>query len=64
MRSVRQPDLYYHSRELQTNNDPLMRLELNDLISVTFDFNFGDGSKELLFGVQFHYDSDDSIADS
>lgn len=64
MRTVRQPGMHPHSRALQTNNDALLVLELNSFISLSFDFNFGDESKELLFGVQFHYDSDDQISDS
>jgi hypothetical protein len=36
----------------------------NPSISLSFDFNFGDGQKDLLFGVQFQYDSGDSLSDS
>ena len=64
MQAARQPNLSSHVRVLQTNEEPLMRLELNDLISLSFDFNFGDGSKDLLFGIQFHYDGGDSLTNS
>ena len=63
MRTVRCPDTRSLFRGLQTTNEPLMLLQLNDLVSLSFDFRF-DGSREVLFGVQFHYDSDDSISDS
>lgn len=63
MRAVRQSDINSH-RELQVSNEPLMVLELNEFISLSFDFNFGDGQKDLLFGVQFHYDSGDSLTES
>ena len=64
MRAARQPDLSTHVRVLQASEEPLMRLELNDLISLSFDFNFGDGKKNLLLGVEFHYDSGDSLTNS
>lgn len=65
MRAVRQPDSFHsHVRALQVSSEPLMVLELNEFISLSFDFNFGDGLKDLLFGVQFHYDSGDSLTES
>ena len=48
----------------QTSEDPLLLVELNELISISFDFNFGDGQKDLLLGVHFHYKTDDSISNS
>ena len=54
-----------HVRTLQASNGPLMTVELGELVSLTFDFNFGDEqSKEVLFGVQFHYYSGDSLTNS
>ena len=64
MRAVRQSNLPTHSRQLEVTSDPLMVFHLNEFISFTFDFNFGDGQKELLLGVQFHYDSGDSLTES
>lgn len=64
MRAARQPDLVSQVRALQSTEQPLLAVEFNDLISLSFDFNFGDGQKELLIGVQFHYDSDDTLSDS
>ena len=65
MRAVRQLDTHSsQQRELQTSAEPVFIIELNDYISLTFDFNFGDGQRELFFGVQFHYDCDDSLLDS
>lgn len=64
MRAVRQPDLLSHIRQLQTNDIPLFVLPLNELITLTFNFNFGGGQKDLLFGVQFQYDSGDDLVNS
>ena len=64
MRAVRQPDLSSHVRVLEASEEPLMSLELNDLISLSFDFNFGEGGKDLLLGVKFHYDSGDELTSS
>ena len=64
MRAARHHDIESHIRFLQSTEEPLLAVELNELISLTFDFNFGEGSKDLLFGVQFHYDSGDSLSDS
>ena len=65
MRASRQPNMQSHVRTLQTSNGPLMTVELGELVSLTFDFNFGDEqSKEVLFGVQFHYYSGDSLTNS
>lgn len=58
MRAVRQPDLKSHIRELQCGA-PLLMVELNDHFTFTFDFNFGEGQKDLLFGLIFSYDSDE-----
>ena len=59
MRAARQ----YHHRELQCGA-PLLMIQLNEYITLTFDFNFGDGNKEIQFGVIFEYDSGDSISNS
>ena len=64
MRAVRQSNLPSLPRELEVVDDPLADFQLNEFISLTFDFNFGDGHKELLFGLQFQYDSGDSLTES
>ena len=64
MRATRQQDLQSHVRVLEASEEPLIVLELNQYISVTFDFNFGDGQKTLLLGVLFHYDGGDTITNS
>lgn len=64
MRAARRPNLHSQHRALQTSSDPLFRLELDEIITLTFDFNFGDGEKDLLLGVQFLYNSDDSVTNS
>lgn len=64
MRVVRQQSLPTPDRALQAIDEPLLAVELNELMSLSFDFNFGDGQKDLLFGVRFHYDSGDSLSDS
>jgi hypothetical protein len=52
------------TRALQTAEDPLLSLQLNELISISFDFNFGGGQKDLLLGLQFHFDSGETVSDS
>jgi hypothetical protein len=52
------------TRALQTAEDPLLSLELNELISISFDFDFGGDQKDLLLGLQFHFDSGDSVSNS
>jgi hypothetical protein len=64
IRAVRQPILQSHFRSLQTNEAPLFVVELNELTTITFDFNFGDGAKDLLLGLQFHYYSGDDVTNS
>lgn len=64
MRAVKQSNLQSHLRSLQTSDQPLFALELNELTTITFDFNFGDGAKDLLLGLQFNYDSDDDLTNS
>ena len=51
-------------RLLQSADAPLFLLELNEFLSIFFDFNFGGGEKELMLGLKFHFDSDDSVAAS
>ena len=59
-----QPQAFSNSRELEVDEEPLVIIEINDFISLTFDFNFGGGRKDLLFGILFSYDSGDELADS
>ena len=61
VRAVRQPD--HIARELLCGA-PLFMIEINQYITLTFDFNFGDGRKDLLFGVLFTFYSGDSLSDS
>ena len=61
VRAVRQPD--HIARELLCGA-PLFMIEINQYITLTFDYNFGDGRKDLLFGVLFTFYSDDSLSDS
>lgn len=51
-------------RLLQSADAPLFLLELNEFLSIFFDFNFGEGRKELMLGLKFHFDTDDSVAAS
>ena len=51
-------------RLLQSADAPLFLLELNEFLSIFFDFNFGGGEKELMLGLKFHFDTDDSVAAS
>ena len=66
MRAARQPHSHsqdFDNRELQCGA-PLLMIQLNEYITLTFDFNFGEGKKEILFGVIFEYDSGDSLSNS
>jgi hypothetical protein len=62
-RVVSQPDLHSQFRKLQCGA-PVFIVELNEYIALYFDFNFGDGKKDLLFGVLFNYYSGESLSDS
>ena len=64
MRAARQPDMKSSFRALEVIDEPLIVIKLNEMTNLTFDYNFGDGQKDLLFGVQFHYYAGDSLADS
>lgn len=63
MRAVRQPDPKPRERELQCGT-PLLWIELTDEITITFDYNFGEGNKDLLFGLMFKYPAGDDISNS
>lgn len=52
------------TRTLQATNNPLWVLDLDEKTSLTFDFNFGGGQKEILLGLQFHFESGDSVSGS
>lgn len=64
MRATKQQGLSSHVRALEESVEPLIVLDLNQYISVTLDFNFGNGEKELLLGLMFEYDGGDSITNS
>lgn len=49
------------NRMLQAS-DALFQFAINDYVSLTFDFNFGEGTKELLLGVIFNFDSGDTLS--
>jgi hypothetical protein len=52
------------TRFLQSSSDvPLVKLELFDVLSLSFDFNFANGKKHILWGLQFHYSPKDAIAE-
>lgn len=63
MRATEQRDLHSFVRELQCGA-PFFLIELNEQISIYFDFNFADGQKELFFGLLFSYYSGNSLRDS
>lgn len=46
-------------RSLAANetNEPIISFALSEDLSMSLDFNFGDGEKELLFGLQFRFQS-------
>ena len=58
-----------HRRRLQEEEEeeekPLISFPILDgLLTLNFDFNFGDGEKTLLFGVEFAFDSDETAGGS
>lgn len=63
MQAVRQPDLRSHVRELQCGT-PLLIIDLNEYTTITFDYNFGSGQKDILFGLMLQYYSGDEISSS
>ena len=65
MRAIRQPEPKAHARGLEIIEEPLVVIEINEFISLSVDFNFGEGQKDLLFGILCSYDSsEESLADS
>ena len=54
------PDPHSHHRRLLVGGDkPLISFPLIDnLLELSFDVNFGDGAKQLLFSVDFDFDAD------
>lgn len=50
--------------EVDSSSDPVITFPLNALLDLTFDFNFGDGNKEILFGLHFNFDSGDEVESS
>ena len=63
MRAVREPDHKPRERDLQCGT-PLLWIELTDEMTLTFDYNFGEGNKDLLFGMMFKHPSGDDISTS
>lgn len=51
-------------RALSSTEHPLLQFDINELASLTFDFNFGNGTNELMLGLTFNFDSDDSVSGS
>jgi len=53
------------SRRLEASGgDPLMTVQVNELLQLSLDFNLGGGAKQLLFGAYFHFNSGDGVAQS
>jgi hypothetical protein len=50
------------SKRMLQASDPLFQFAINDYVVLTFDFNFGEGTKELLLGVIFNFDSGDTLS--
>jgi hypothetical protein len=50
------PDIRRALRADQSS-DPIISFDLNEYLTLSFDFNFGDGNKELLFGLHFDFNS-------
>lgn len=63
MQTKKKPDIQSHFRELQCGA-PIFMIELNEYITLTFDYNFGAGKKDLLFGLIFRYYSGNGLTES
>ena len=62
VRNIVSPREVRQRRRLEEEEEeaPLISIPLlDDLLTLTFDFNFGGEKKQLLFGVEFSFDSDD-----
>lgn len=59
IQAVRGRDPEITQRALQ-GEAPAFSLAVNELLTISMDYNFGDGAKELLFGLAFGFQSDDS----
>ncbi|EJK58713.1 hypothetical protein THAOC_21137, partial [Thalassiosira oceanica] len=65
VRDVMSPLASITSRRLEASVvDPLLTVQVNELLQLSFDFNFGGGTKLLLFGAYFHFNSGDGAAES
>jgi len=67
MRAVRHADAppAIISRHRHLEEMPLITLPLfDDLLTLTFSFNFGNGQKSLSFGIDLLFDSDDTASGS
>ena len=61
--TIMRADHRSHFRELQCGA-PLFMIDLNQYISLYFDFNFGGGQKDLLFGILLNFYSGEALTDS
>ena len=49
-----------HLASADPTTEPVVKLVINEYLTFDFDFNFGNGVEELLFGVHFLFDSGDT----
>ena len=49
-----------HLASADPATEPVVKLVINEYLTFDFDFNFGNGVEELLFGVHFLFDSGDT----
>ncbi len=58
VRNAIAPHGIHRTLQVDPSSDPIISFKLNEYLKLSFNFNFGDdGSKELLFGLHFDFDS-------
>lgn len=64
-KSLKQPP-FYNIRRLAGSEEGsgAIVFQVNDFLSLDFDFNFGSAKKELLFGAHFYFDSGDTATNA
>lgn len=50
--------------EMGSSSVPFITFAVNEFLNITLDFNFGAGNKEILFGLQFNFESGDEVGSS
>ena len=57
VRNALAPPNIRRALQADQSSNPIVSFDLNEYLKLSFDFNFGDGKKELLFGLHFKFSS-------